>query len=235
MPKEKKEKPEVPKESQRYALEVTFFEPLLASSPASPEVYRDFIAGHKRVSAEEAGEEIATLPVDKREELGWSVFHEDDDGLLFYNHQPRGFLKEAAGAVTGSTQLSAYRRKIDNWLFVFPRRIYLMRDGVILKKPEGVLERPVRAMTPQGPRITVKRSDLVNPGASYKAELLVMPLGTPFFTEERLREWLDYGALCGQGEWRTGGYGTFEYTLTRLEPKNWREYRPSLIAQPVSA
>lgn len=229
-------------QSARYGISICLTEPLLASSPADPEVYKRFIEERKGKDQKAAGEEVETLPAEQKEVSGWSVFHRDEKGLFLFDYKLRGFMKAAAEAVTGKTGLSAYKSKIDKWVFVFPRRIYLMSgDGLalnspsgvketslcagaggrcgtevgstILQSPAGVLERPIRAMTMQGPRTSVKRSDYVEAGTKLSAELKVLPLGRREITESRLREWFDYGELQGFGEWRTGSYGRFTYTL----------------------
>ena len=128
-----------------------------------------------------------------------------------FDYKVRGFLKEAAAAVTGRTGLTAYKSKIDRWLFVLPRRIYMTNGvGQIIAEPQGALERPIRAMTMQGPRVSVKRSDLVREGARMSFRLVVLPLGERELTRERIGSWFDYGQWTGMGEWRTGSYGRFK-------------------------
>jgi len=201
-------------QSARYGVSICLTEPLLASSPADPEVYKRFIDERKGKDQKAAGEEVETLPAEKKEVTGWSVFHRDEKGLFLFDYKLRGFLKAAAEAVTGRSKLSAYKSKIDKWVFVSPRRIYLSNGrGEILQEPAGVLERPIRAMTMQGPRTSVKRSDYVEAGTKFSAELKVLPLGRREIAESVLREWFDYGELQGLGEWRTGSYGRFTYTL----------------------
>jgi hypothetical protein len=200
----------------KYEVKLTFTEPMLGSSPQDPEVYTQFIESRKRQDAEERGEEVETLPAEKIEPMGSSVYHRDQKGLFIFDYKLRGFLKEAAASVTGKTKLSAYRSKIDKWVFVFPRRVYLHNGKGILQKPDGSEQRPIRAMTAQGPRVTVKRSEKVNEGTTCAAEIHILPLGEKEITEEVIREWLDYGKYSGLGEWRTGSYGRFEYELKKL-------------------
>lgn len=206
---------------------IRFTEPLLASSAASPDVYKQYIAERKRqeiahqrtraiaaaTTAEEieaaTADELETLSSKERELSGWSVFHRDESGLFVFDYHARGHLKEAARAITGKG-ISAIGSKIDRWLFVRPRRIYLHRDGQTLGKPDGVMERPIRAMTMQGPRTSLKRSDFVAAGTEAEFSLLVLPLGEKELTPERIRAWLDYGQYMGWGEWRTGSHGRFE-------------------------
>ena len=207
-----------------YHVNMTFTENVLASSPADPEVYRTFIAKKeqelkdgKMVPSDKpvealAEEETSTLPAD-REQTGWSVFHQDETGLFLFDYHIRGFLKEAAGALTGKG-LTAYRSKIDKWVFVNPRRIYFMRDGNPIKEKEVVCERPIRAMTMQGPRVSLKRSDSILSGATLACEVVILPLGAKEITKEHLDLWFKYGQFSGLGEWRTGGNGRFTATVS---------------------
>jgi hypothetical protein len=216
----------------KYHLKVTFTEPMLASSPADPEVYKQFIEARKRKEQDEARtvaaqaggvavedaiatDEVGTLDAGAREQTGWSVFHKDDTGIFIFDYKVRGFMKEACSAVTGKTELSAYKSKIDKWLFVLPRRIYLRTpDNQLINEPHGTLERPLRAMTMQGPRVSVKRSDYLNPGTWFECELVVLPNGEKELKEQHIRNWFSYGVWQGFGEWRNGSYGRFEYELT---------------------
>jgi len=196
-------------DNNNYRVKLTFTEDLLASSPANPEVYTEFIAS-KKPASEDAQDEVETLLANqKAEEAGWSVFHGDDQGLFLFDYHVKGFLKEAASAITGKV-LTAYKSKIDRFVFIFPRRLYLRQsNGEIIKKAPHQIERPVRAMTARGPRTTVKRSDAVPAGTYLEFSLQVLPLGAKEITPEILASWLDYGQLMGMGEWRSASYGRF--------------------------
>ena len=209
----------------KYKLRLHVAEEMLASSPADPEVYKEYIASKKKDDAslveasERTADEVATLATsdEKMEERGWSVFHKDEKGLFLYEYVFKGFLKAAAEAITGTKGLSAYKHKISKWLFISPRKVYLTREnGDFVVKPDGVLERPVRAMTMQGPRVSLKRSDLVR-DIYLDFEVQVLPLGESELTEKAIRSWFDYGALAGLCDWRGGGYGRFTYELTKVE------------------
>ncbi len=199
---------------KKYTVEIRFTEKMLASSPQDVDIYQRFIESRKRVDAEERGDEVATIPAEEVEAAGSSVFHRDKEGLFIFDYKLRGFLKEAAAAVTGKAGLAAYKSKIDKWLFVEPRRLHLANGAGILQKPHGTESRPIRAMTARGPRVSLKRSEYVEPETHFGAELVILPLGEKEINETMIREWLDYGKFCGIGEWRTGSYGRFTYELT---------------------
>lgn len=60
--------------------------------------------------------------------------------------------------------------------------------------------------------MTLARSDTCPSGTTL--EFTVMVLGQ--VSEALLIEWLDYGALLGLGQWRSGGWGVFTYQMQHL-------------------
>jgi len=194
-----------------YHVDVTFTEHMLGTVTKNKDVYADYIAS-KAPEGTKTDDEIET--VQEMEEKGWTGFHMDEKGNpLIYDYTWKGFFKESASFMkrvgdTRSAKLTAFKKIIDGLVFVGPRRIPLIiPEGETM----GVLERPLRAQTAQGERVALARSDTVPPGTKCSFEVRV--LGDTV-TEDILREWLDYGALHGFGQWRNGGWGVFSYTLT---------------------
>jgi hypothetical protein len=203
----------------KYSVKIKVIDELLASAPANQDVYKKYIESRAK---EEKPDEVATLPAEEQEKVGWSVFHQDYSGLFIFDYMIRGFLKEAASSVSGKA-ITAYKSKIDRFCFVMPRRIYMLRIGGEILKPysrtqqtEEYCERPIRAMTAQGPRVSLKRSNLVR-NVEFVFEVWVLPLGQREITEKVLRSWLEYGQYQGLGEWRSGSYGRFTYELAVIE------------------
>lgn len=191
---------------KQYKVKLQFTEPLLGTVPKDPEVYKNYIA--KYATEEGTAEEVET--VQKAEESGWTGFHLLDGNPILYDYVIKGFFKDAAGMLrrasdTHSSKLKAYKKVIDGLVFISPRRIPIGLNGGEM----GVLERPLRAQTAQGERVALARSDSIPPGASI--EFTITVLGE--VKETLLREWLEYGQLRGLGQWRNGGYGSFEYEM----------------------
>lgn len=130
------------------------------------------------------------------------MFHVDEEGPFIYDYMVKGHLCEAARTLKVWGQLKQLQDKFKRYVFVRPRRIHL--PG-LLDEP---LERPLRAQTAQGPRVTVVRSDVCAEGTEISYQLHV--LETSGITENCLRDVLDYGGYIGYGQWRTGGWGAFE-------------------------
>ena len=207
----------------RYRLALVFTEDLLGSAPKNREVYKDFIA--KKATPDQTSEEVQL--VEDLEERGWTGFRADDSGLLLLDYQIRGFFKEQADALRESGDLQArnakddgkpmggIKGKIDRHLFVAPRRIYIRDEdsGEPLAKPDGIVERPLRAQTMQGPRVSLVRSDMVRAGRTLNCTLATT--WPEVFTEELIRQLLARGEFMGLGQWRNASHGRFTFTLDR--------------------
>lgn len=214
-----------------YLVRLKLTEPMLGTVPKLKNVYTDFVTnkapGVEKVednivffsadaTPEEADavlDEIATVP-EEPSGRGWTGFHTDADGKAFiYDYQVKGFFKEAGNTLKDfagpeRTKLQALRSKLDSYMFITPRRIYL---NAILEEP---LERPLRAMTMQGPRVTLVKSDVCPAGTELVFTLKLLPHRD--LTEDVLRLLLDYGEFLGLGQWRTGSYGRFTYELSKV-------------------
>ena len=192
-----------------YSLTVIFTEPLLGTVTLDPEIYAAWIS--KNVpDAKSLKEELETLGTEEVLEKGTTGFHRVDGTPILYDYVIKGFLKDACSMLrrvpgTLSHGIRAYRKIIDGLVFVTPRRIPINLNGSDIT----FLERPLRASTAQGERIALARSETVAPGASITFTLSV--LGA--IKEPQLREWFDYGALRGLGQWRNASYGRFSYEM----------------------
>lgn len=204
---------------KKLRIKLTFTESLLGTSPADEEIYTRFIGG-KSPDAATLPEEVAALGSDAVVERGTTVFPRDEDGKPFlYDYQVKGFFKDACSmlarltgkdpetgkkkkAVNESGKLTAYKKVIDGLIFVQPRKIELNVPGEIT-----ICERPLRAQTAQGERVALSRSEEAPAGTTCEFTVLCLDDGH----EKLVREWLDYGALRGIGQWRNGGHGSFEW------------------------
>ena len=190
----------------KYTVAVTLVEPLLGVTPKNPEVYKAWIAAKQ---AEAKGDEGTP---EYTEDRSWTGFCCDDKGLYLMDYHLKGYFKEVAAVmpeILGMKRKSGefmaqqtIKSRLDNWLFVGPRKIYLGR-----KQPDGYIERPLRAQTLQGARIALARSDYVNAGTVINFTLTI--LASCLIKQDHLEAWLAYGEMKGLGQFRTGGYGRF--------------------------
>lgn len=214
----------------KYKVRLTFMELLLGTTPLDPEVYSKWVAAQAAPQAED--EELETLPeLEDLLEAGTTGFHREDGKPFLYDYVIKGFFKDACGMLrrvpdTGSSKIRAYKKIIDGLVFPSPRRILIdlnggeegirepVADGPgIGNRGMGILERPLRAQTARGERVTLARSETCPPGSTIAFRLLI--LGQ--IDEAQLREWLEYGALRGLGQWRNSGMGRFTYELEAVQ------------------
>jgi hypothetical protein len=198
---------------QKYHVKLIFTEPILGTVPKDPEVYKTYIAGQSALTDEAVAEELAT--VEKIEEKGWTGFHKLDGQPVLYDYAIKGFLKDACSMLkrdgeTRSAKLTAFKKIIDGMVFIEPRQIPLNVNGSGM----GTLERPLRAQTAQGERVTLARSDTCPAGTTMEFDVIV--LGG--VSEKLLQEWFSYGKWRGLGQWRSASYGRFEHTITEVIP-----------------
>ena len=185
---------------------------MLGTAPKNKEIYATYVDSKKPASVTE--DQMATT--EDIEDRGWTGFRSDENGLFINDYMFRGFLK-AAGEVMaheirvekekkGTTSMEkpkAIKSKIDKYVFAFPERIYLNK-----KEPDSVFERPLRCMTPQGPRVTLTRSDSVNKG--FEFDVTIRRVEQKEITWDMIDTFMTYGQLSGLGQFRNGSFGRFK-------------------------
>ena len=199
-----------------YKLEITLLTELLGTKPGDPEVTERFL----RSKAEEAGQDgsdiMETVPELQKGTTGFDMqkFPDGTSRRVYVAYMLKGFFKEAASFMNGKVlehgkTVKNFRSKIDNNVFIGPRYIPLMYQGEV-----AYCERPLRATTAQGPRVTLARSEQLPDATTLSCYLKVFD---GEITENHLRELLNYGQDKGLGQWRNGGYGQFSYVLTKID------------------
>lgn len=208
-------------------VELTFTEPVLGTCPKDPKTYADYVASKIAKRKDLTDEERAALNADEVtdayndieavEERGWTGFMEDDGKPYVFNYWVRGFLKSAIQSLmeTGDLKkIGSYKTKIDRYVHIHPRKLFFaLPEG----GKAGVIERPLRAMTAQGPRVTLARSDTMPVGTKLIFQIEVLKNGGKKdgdngVTVDVIREAFEFGRYEGMSQWRSGGYGQFEVT-----------------------
>ena len=192
---------------RRFKLRLTFAMPLLGTTdlgklPASDPLLVD--------------DSLNDPLVERVERL--TGFKRDPDGSpLLQAYQMVGFLKEAASALGPALGEWKLSRRVESLVFVQPRDILLVtpgREAVTLLDHRKRVS-PGRGHDYRGKSTILVRSEQVPVGTEVECTLVVYPS----FDEAILRELLDYGAYRGIGQWRSAGYGTFDYQLNILDDK----------------
>ena len=194
---------------QKYKLKVTFSTSILGTQPQK-DTALEYITSKAidPATGELPEDEVGTLPDELQK--GTTAFHKLGGAPILYDYQVKGFMKEAGQVFNGLRGVKNLRSKLDNLLFVEPRQI-------ALNIPKGGAmthcDRPLRAMTAQGPRVSLARSEELPEGTSFECELAVYESA---LSEPLIRDLLDYGARKGIGQWRNGGHGRFSYSLEKI-------------------
>lgn len=201
---------------EKINVKITFLEGPLGTAPNDEDVYRNFI-GSKAPDAATIEDEVAALGADAVVEKGMTVFPRNAEGQpIFWDYQIKGFFKDACqmlGRVGGkdengkkkkvneSSKMTAFKKTIDGIIFVEPRQIPIDMNGSEM----SVCQRPLRAQTMQGERVTLAMSEECPANSTISFTVLCL-------SPEHLaavREWLNYGYLRGLGQWRNSGRGKF--------------------------
>lgn len=191
-------------------------EEMLGTSANDKEIHATYISG-LAPDAPSKEEEIASIGVEEGIEKSKTVFprlNGKPDGQPFlWDYQIKGFLKDAARAmarVPGSevAKTKAYIKIINDCVFVSPRKIPLVYDGAE-KGVTGSCQRPLRAQTAQGERISLAHSETVPEGTTFDFQI---KLYDEKF-ENLVLELLPYAADKGFLQWRNSGKGRAEITV----------------------
>jgi len=186
-------------------VKITLEEEMLGSSPSNPDIHDRYIAS-LAPDALKRSEEVAAMGVESVVEDGMTIFPKQDGKPFIWDYQIKGFFKDSCGSlrkVTGSEseKIKAFKKEIDGLIFVKERRIPIVFTGKMAE-----CQRPLRAETPQGPRVAIASSETVPAGSTIEFTIQMMRDYRKVVTE-----WLDYGALRGLGQWRNSGKGRFTW------------------------
>lgn len=196
---------------------LTFTESILGTSPGNPDIYRDYLQKKMESDAVKNGiplekiqkrtaEEAELLDVEGKAERGKTCFPRGEDGRPFlWDYQLKGYFKSACQALkkingSQSAGVRAFKKLIDTAVFIGERRIPIVFDGEV-----GECQRPLRASTPQGERVSIAVSEEIPAGAQVEFTVKVFNASDL----NLVREWLCYGKYNGLLQWRNGGHGRF--------------------------
>lgn len=199
---------------RRYRL--TGISPLLGTQPADENLRTAFVSS-KAPNSELSAEERELFD-EYDNSYGLTVFARDPDfgdRLIVLNYMIRGFFKAALGALKSQLNIANSKSKVDKYLFVEPRRIPVLRDGKPIYDEDDEYERPLRCDTMRGPRVALQGSERINDPWSIEFEVTLIPnagsKASAALDFEAIETALDYGKLCGLGQFRNGSFGAFTW------------------------
>ena len=191
-------------------VKITLLEDMLGTAPNNKEIYTDYLAS-KAPEGKNVKDEIDSIeePDGIEEMRQMTIFHRNPDTNqpIIFDYLVKGFFKNACSAMrevpkSESSKIKAYKKKIDNLVFVAPRMIDIDMAGEMT-----ICERPLRAQTAQGERVALSCSESIPAGSTMEIEITTL-------TDDLMNtviEWLDYGKLNGLGQWHNSGKGRFSW------------------------
>lgn len=205
----------------------TLITELLGSQPANQKLYEEFI---KSKAPEGVEDPDLNYSSDEIIEKGTTIFHRDEEGYLCVrDYQIKGHLKYVGDQLRkvyspgkgNKSGWESWKPNANFCLHIYPRLIRL--EGI--KAPHRINERPLRAMTMQGERVSLARSEEVSPGAQFEFGIVC----TGLLSLEQITECLDYGEHYGIGQWRNSGFGRYEYEiLKKIERAPLNKHEPKI-------
>ncbi len=201
-------------ENTTYKVKLELVEPMLGTCPAVRSIWSNHIATKQAKALKKKGKTEEEIQQELEEilegvpgeeemlEAGLTTFMRDETGYYVTDYFVEGFLKHTANVLKEWGTLKQLRSKVRADLQVMPRKIYVAKPDAQLE----IVERPLRAQTAQGERISIARSHAIPAGTILD---FVVRSWKGVITKKCLADLLEYGQKEGLGQWRGGGYGRF--------------------------
>lgn len=217
-------------EEQVMRVRLTFLEEILGTQSGDPNIHENFIAEKVKAGRDADGkqlyksivrpEEVEAISVEDAINKAMTIFPRNKNGEpIFWPYQVKGFFKSAQKMLNdfngkkSEEYLPAYQRKIDLGVFVKATQDEWDggNTGIVIHLPEGAemsnCERPLRAETMQGPRVSLANSETCPAGSWIEFDIKAFGPGMIM----RVIDWLSYGQYNGLGQWRNAGRGRFTW------------------------
>lgn len=209
-------------EIDEYDVTLTLTQPMLATKP-NKQVYMKWLIEKqtKEMKKEERSEDDIAAEVERikkdldhtvddesGESAKFTTFSKDETGVYIESYMIRGYLKNAGQTLKQYGAQKQLKSLLNKYCFVGPDKIYVAPPDTKHEK----VERPLRAQTPMGERVSIAVSDQLPAGTEIKFRVKCLQ---GYVKRGLLETLFDYGEFQGLGQWRNSGiYGTFTYTLT---------------------
>ncbi len=179
---------------------------LIANFPENPELLKYVVMKEQKKEkltdqeAEKLKQELEvslaeTLEIQDTKMIGMrNVFLKDEKGLYLTPRNVKGWLKE----ILKTLGVRGYREAVNHGVFVHPDRIYLRRNGEVLKKADGEVVIPIQVIGPRGPRSSVKVSEVVNKPCHFEFTLKIVDrISRGLLTKEVMQKVAELGGEVG--------------------------------------
>lgn len=205
---------------RKYNVEIELLEDQLGTIPVSKSIFAKHLASKITQKGKRDGmtpeeiqeridEDLESYDEDDSDlKAGYTTFFKDEDKNPYIkDYMIKGFLKDAASALKQFGKHKQLRSKVVKFVFIEPRKILLPKQ-----EKYNVLERPLRAMTARGERVSIARSDTIPAGTIIKFTVVCL---AGIISKKCLETLFEYGKYIGVGQFRSGGYGKF--SVKKLE------------------
>jgi hypothetical protein len=192
-----------------------FIKNIVGGKPASPEMIAKWVEATNKEKSEEERNRIRDAHMetlgdltDEKVDKQSCVFARVDGKLCIEGRQVKAMLKESGNiikTIAPGEPVTALKSKVADQVFVDEKYIPLGRT-----EPDRTEERPIHVMTAQGPRTSIKRTEIVE-GTEIEFTLRRRRGNDKTAVRERvLLGILDYCQSVGLGADRSQGCGEFE-------------------------
>lgn len=193
--------------------------PILGSIAMDKKVFTEYLAtkGKTPEEKEKAMNDVGNVPDggEAAENKATGFYRDENGNFILKEYQVKGFLKEAARCLKDQLGLVAPVSKIDNFVFIRETNLVIHTStGGTVTQADEILDRPLRAMTAQGPRVALAYSEMVNDWSIEFTLRVLQNEGSKksvAMDMDVIEELLEYGFLKGLLQWRNGGYGKFTF------------------------
>ena len=157
--------------------------------------------GAPSTAAAVAADQVAMLDRVEAEENRSCIFYRDTDGRPSYEGRClKAALKEAANILKDGLGKKAWRSKL-------AERVFVLERTVPITVPVTTEQRVVHAMTPMGPRTSIKSFEVAE---NVPLTFHLRVLKDAVVDEADLQLLLEYSSINGIGSDRSQGWGTFD-------------------------
>ena len=228
---------------QYFEVEIKISDKILGGTPKDPNVIDGWlntvISDEHQMRKLAAETKEAMKPNEDEEKLketlseaNWCGFKRDENGLFIEGRTVKAMLKETANILKNKLDLTAFKARVAERVFVLEDRVYLDTQT-----PDGDIEKPIHVMTAQGPRTSLKRTDYVSsPTIKCTLEAFDEPLLTKkkdkIVPQAYLEGILQFAMENGLGAERSQGYGRFEivrFEKVELDPDEVKRRKSPLV------
>lgn len=165
--------------------------------------------------------EMAELPDveddnDERLTVFYRAKYDDFEVPVIRAHQVLGFFKHGMNAFKEVFRVKNARDKVSRYVRIKPFNLFIYEKEIapenLVDEVDGILERPLRAMTMQGERVSVAKSEYIKSDGDKLLQFELLLFKNKDIKFDMLKTLMEeYGKVNGISQWRnTGYYGAFE-------------------------